>query len=325
MLETPSPYVLASIMLAANNTGDSKLAAAAYETLKAGAKAEGDMVYWDQLTNTPFHSWGHPGRVEATATVVGALAAARGEPALIDKGLLFLLKSKDAYGVWHSTQATVRVLDALSGLITEHREGAGAADVLVNGVKVTAVRFGEASGQNKVMLLDISKFLVPGGNRVEVIATKRMPWALVHLTENHYVPWDPSAPDLVSGPLRFSVLFDKVESPIGETIHARVTAERTESRGSGMMLGEIGLPPGADVDRASLDRAMAIPGAALTRYDILPDRVIVYLWPHAADSTFEFTFRLRYGIEARTPASQLYDYYNPDARVIVPPTRFVAR
>jgi hypothetical protein len=92
-----------------------------------------------------------------------------------------------------------------------------------------------------------------------------------------------------------------------------------------MLLGEIGLPPGADVDRASLDEAVKSAGWDLYRYDVLPDRLIVYLWPRAGGTKFEFKFRQRYGLKAQTAASVVYDYYNPEARTVVKPSKFEVR
>jgi hypothetical protein len=89
-----------------------------------------------------------------------------------------------------------------------------------------------------------------------------------------------------------------------------------------MMLAEIGLPPGVDVDRASLDQAVAAAGSALFRYDVLPDRIVAYVWPKAGGSQFLFKFRTRYGMNAQTPASSLYDYYNPEAQTVLQPIRF---
>ena len=40
-----------------------------------------------------------------------------------------------------------------------------------------------------------------------------------------------------------------------QEINCTVEAERIAFRGYGMLLAEIGLPPGADVDRASLEKA----------------------------------------------------------------------
>ncbi|PYS47211.1 MAG: hypothetical protein DMG13_28515 [Acidobacteria bacterium] len=90
-----------------------------------------------------------------------------------------------------------------------------------------------------------------------------------------------------------------------------------------MLLAEIGLPPGAEVDRATLDAAMKKNDWHLYRYEIQPDRIVAYLWPQAGGSSFEFKFRSRYGLNALTSASILYDYYNPDEHIVLKPTRFV--
>ena len=101
-----------------------------------------------------------------------------------------------------------------------------------------------------------------------------------------------------------------------------VHAERVGFRGYGMMLAEVGLPPGADVDRPSLDSAVSASGWDLQSYEVQPDRVVFYLWPRAGGTTFSFTFKPRFGITAQSSESVLYDYYNPEARASVPPARF---
>jgi hypothetical protein len=55
-----------------------------------------------------------------------------------------------------------------------------------------------------------------------------------------------------------------------------------------MMLAEVGLPPGADVDRSSLDSAVADSGRDLQSYEVHPDRVAFYLWPVLAARRFPF-------------------------------------
>jgi hypothetical protein len=100
-----------------------------------------------------------------------------------------------------------------------------------------------------------------------------------------------------------------------------VHAERVGFRGYGMMLAEVGIPPGAEVDRESLERSLQ-ERSGPSRYDVLPDRVIFYLWPSAGGSDFTFQFRPRFAMQAETAPSLLYDYYNPDATVTVQPTRF---
>jgi A-macroglobulin receptor binding domain len=105
-------------------------------------------------------------------------------------------------------------------------------------------------------------------------------------------------------------------------VTCRVRAEPVESSGYGMMLAEIGLPPGVDVDRHSLERAMEKSSSVLYHFDILPGRVIAYLWPRLGAGSFEFQFKPRFNMRAKTAPSTMYDYYNPDASVTAPPVQF---
>ena len=125
--------------------------------------------------------------------------------------------------------------------------------------------------------------------------------------------------------LRLTTTFDKNTAKINEDIVCHVSAERVGFSGYGMMLAEIGLPPGADVDRASLESAMKGSDWAIGQYDVLPDRVVVYLWPRAGGIKFDFKFRPRFGLTAKAAPSIVYDYYNPLARAVVAPAKFVVR
>jgi hypothetical protein len=87
-----------------------------------------------------------------------------------------------------------------------------------------------------------------------------------------------------------------------------------------MLLAEIGLPPGADVDRRGLETARK--SWTIMQYDVLPDRILLYLWPRAGGIKFDFQFRPRFGLAAKSAPSVLYDYYNPESRVVLPPVKF---
>ena len=91
-----------------------------------------------------------------------------------------------------------------------------------------------------------------------------------------------------------------------------------------MLLAEIGTPPGADISRESLQKAVEQDGS-ISRYEVLPDRIIVYMWSKAGGTNFNFSFKPRYGIKAQTPASIVYDYYNPEAHALVAPMEFKVR
>lgn len=117
--------------------------------------------------------------------------------------------------------------------------------------------------------------------------------------------------------LRLKILHDHSELRPGGPVHCSVAAERIGFRGYGMVLAEVGLPPGAEVDRVSLELAETAPG--VSGHEIQPDRVVLCLWPTAGGSSFGFDFQMRYRIEVTSAPSLVYDYYNPEANAAVAP------
>lgn len=368
---TDEPYFTASYALAAIESKEPLRAAEAIEKLRAEARAEGEESFWSSDYSTPFYGWGLAGRIETSAIAVQALkrfdeaagvatrngagvetvetkksahASQTATSRLATRGLLYLLRNKDRYGVWYSTQATINVLDALVASINGingSNAASGAdpvaqgevdeAEIFVNGQRATSVVLPPESQLSGPLSIDLSPYLAAGGNSVSISRRNAARPAVVQAVETYYVPWTSSSASSMrasaaSRALRLAVSYDKTESLIGGMVTCKVSAGRVSGSGSyGMMIAEIGLPPGADVDRASLEKAMSQTGWSLSRYDVLPDRLVLYLWPGVNGTSFEFKFRTRFGISAQTAPSTLYDYYNPEARVVVAPTRFTVR
>jgi hypothetical protein len=364
--ELDEPYAIASYALAALAAGEPERAAPALERLRALAHTEAGTNYWALESNTPFYGWGLAGRIETTALAVRALAlaaehatsaerktlsarereASRKDAAassasaaqndeLVRRGLLFLLRHKDRYGVWLSTQATINVLDtliALNDATGAQASAGGAAEVTVNGRRAASVTLPPSDQLSQPLTVDLSAFLTPGRHRIEVKRALGSAAATAQVVASYYVPWAQSSATSTenfrsgaASALRLAVKFDAREAKVGAEVTCRVEAERVGFRGYGMLLAEIGLPPGAEVDRASLERAMQESGEDINQYDVLPDRLIVYLWPRAGGTRFAFTFRPRFGIKAQTAPSVLYDYYNPEASLTVAPVKFLVR
>ena len=337
--EIDEPYLLASYALAELNAGDTSRAKPVIEKVATLAHREGSTIYWNLETNTPFYGWGLAGRVETTALVVQALtrycktsaAQCESEPKLVTGALLFLLKQKDRYGVWYSTQATINVLDAMLSLLAmEPARPSGseaAADIFVNDQLAQTIKLPAVANRLvSPIAVDISKFLRPGKNAIRIKRPEGSPFSSVQALASFYGPWPEVKPggntETRSSDLRLQTKCDKTEGKVGDEITCHVEAERVAFRGYGMMLAEIGIPPGADVDRSSLEKAMEGSGWVINQYDVLPDRVVVYLWPEAGGAKFDFKFRPRFGLNAKSSASVLYDYYNPEARAVVPPATF---
>jgi hypothetical protein len=176
-------------------------------------------------------------------------------------------------------------------------------------------------------IIDISDLIQPGNNTIAVQNGKTLSTASIQAVAEYYVPWTGAAATEATRPgdsdaLRLAVRFDKTEARAGDDVRCSVDAERIGSRGWGMLIAEIGLPLGADVDRRVLDDVVKNSGWTVSHYDVLPYRLVLYLWPNAGGTKLTFEFRLRYGLKARTAPSVLYDYYNPEALVGLPPADF---
>jgi uncharacterized protein YfaS (alpha-2-macroglobulin family) len=324
-------YLVGNYALAAVESGRSAHMENARSLLEQLAHRESDATYWNLEANTsPFYGWGSAGRLEVTALAVEALTKMEAQHTdrdmqeMAGRGLQYLLAHKDRYGVWYSTQATQNVIEAMIASMPVTAGGASAtqATIKVNGHTFKTVSLPdpkEATGPITVALADA---LEKGETRIEIVSDANAQAINATVFTSYYLPWGKSSAtseeNLLSGEnraLRWKVQYDRTEAKMGDTIHCIVEAERIGFKGYGMMLGEVGLPPGAEVDRSSLE-------AGGGSYEVQPDRVVFYIWPVAGGSSFSFDFRLRYRMESLSAPSRLYDYYNPEAAAVVAPVKF---
>lgn len=325
------PYAIATFALAAMESGKTELARAAVDRLRGLARNEQGAAYWGLRSNTPYYGWGRTGRIETTALAVTALSQWRKHAApdaqvsaLIDRGVLFLVRNQDASGIWLSTQATVRVFAAmLDALPDSDSSQPFTAEISVNGVSAGLVQIPGGHGLGGPLTIDVSRFIQPGlANEVSISAPSGHTAVQAQFTADWYQPWDGPK---TTPQLTMQVRYSTAETSVNQPVRCDVTVSRTRFRGYGMMIAEIGLPPGAEVDRGTLTELLDRPDTGVDSFEVAPGRVTLYLWPRANDAKFSFIFRPRFPMRVRTEPSALYDYYNPDARVVVPPTTLLVQ
>jgi hypothetical protein len=148
----------------------------------------------------------------------------------------------------------------------------------------------------------------------------------VSTTAEVYVPWGDRPQEKATqtskdAGLDFSYVCGAAGGAAGRPIECTVDARRFGSQAYGMLLATAGLPPGADVDRASLGKL--IDEGTIARYELEPDRIVFYLWPWNAEG-MHFTFRFTpcYAIHAKAAPAKLEDYYNPDLNVVLAPQTY---
>ncbi len=311
-----SPFVLANFAIVARQRQETESATKAMAKLRVIAfDATG------QNLTTPFGGWGDAARMESEAIAIQALLASgvSGDRDLASRLLSDVLKAKDRYGVWHSTQTTVAVLDAIAGFnIRSDKESTQVAELWINGKKIRDFAL-ENKGLRNPIFFDASAWTTGEQNRLEVRMPETDVPIFINVAATHYVDWNDRPEE--SDEFDLKVAFDKTDASIGEWIGASVSIKPSTPRYA-MGIAEIGLPPGADVDRQTLLNLRD--SSKISSFDILPDRVVVY-FSMSTPLEFVLKFRPRFAMKAQSAPSVVYDYYNDSARDTVPPTRFVVR
>jgi hypothetical protein len=294
-------------------------------------------THWTSPGYSPFYGWGHAGELETTALVLGTLNQYAPSPnyqALRNDALFYLLRNQDRYGIWYSGQATVRVLQALLPIAIERMKATGNQQefrLTVNGVALTgndamALRT-DPTLIDAPRSLDLTVMLKPGHNELAFTSDHDAVLASAEATASYYIPWAETATPAQNTEvgkefgLDFGYRCAANNAEVGQPIDCAVSVRRFGSSGYGMLLAEVGLPPGADVDRASL--AKLLDNWTISRYELQPDRIAFYLWSWKAEgSHFSFRFTPRYAVHAKAAPATLFDYYNPDLKVVLAPQAF---
>lgn len=336
VLALHDPYANALRLNLAAESGDAAAVELLRKELIAAAQHGRDGAYWEFDGFSPFYGWGEGGRLETTAMALAAFNAAGNEAdkKLEDDALLYLLRNRDGYGVWLSGQATVRVLKALLPLAVGQLQNPSPGDfkLTVNGKPLSAEQAAAVRFDNQLIdaprIIDLTAMMHAGTNTLEFAGAGDAAFANAQLTAWFYVPWAQASvgktritvPGKDFG-LDFGYECEAAAAKTGQPITCTVSARRFGSEGYGMMLAEVGLPPGADVDRASLGKLLD--HWTIERYELQPDRIVFYLWSSAAEGEkFTFRFTPRYAIRAKAAPAKLSDYYNPDLNAVLAPQSF---
>ncbi len=299
---------------------------AALDRLAGLAKMEGAGASWQSGVATFMGSQGATNSIETTALAALAFLRSDTHPDLANAALTSLIREKDAFGTWNSTQATVLTLKAM---IESARAGAEDVDaqvtVTLNSGQTRTVQVNREN-YDVVQLLSFDDGNVGRDNVVEVsVAGKGN--LMYQITGSYYLPWDvlakypelSPAKDLVA----IDVAYDRSQLSVNDTVNVSVTISLTEpgARSESAII-DLGLPPGFTVEAEDLAALVAyyndVPQdyqfAQIQRYELTGRQIILYLTNLSGGNPLQFSYRLRakYPLRAQVPATSAYDYYNPD-------------
>jgi hypothetical protein len=331
---SPDPYEVAALLRLQQMVLLKSESSVSAERLRKMVKPSTSGNHWNLSSNTFFYGWGRAGDVETTAIATSALVRqacgaeavckAATDDEIIRNALLYVIRAEDQYHSWYSGHTTVEVLR----LLMQFAAPAKTQPVVQLTVNQKPVRLLNAAivSADSPLTFDISSAIQPGDNDVTIQSTSEFPLMSYHAVSHFYVPWADAtiSERTTTGPdygLDYSTKCDHPEAKISQVVKCTANVKRFGLRSYGMLVAEVGIPPGTEIDREYLDREMERSG--IQRYEVQPDGIVFYVWGSEAKGvSFTFLFKPRYGIDALAAPSALWDYYNPDLRVVLPPQRF---
>ena len=320
--ERKRPYLVALWGLAALALGQDEDAHRAGELLAIWAEQDQESpalrASWPLAGTSPFWGRNASGRVEATGLAVQLLSRLEGHRDLARSGTSWLVEHKLNDGAWSTTQSTVQALRALaltiddedSELASDRDEG----DRIVLSVAGRSVSMPDrrpTQGGPRRLAFDVP---TQSGEPLPVRVTTKNP-AFVQVSAWTWVPWSSVEARASGEALAFDVDCGRGQR-VGDPVDCRV--EITRRGTGGMLVAEIGLPPGVQVDRDDLRSSR---GWA-RQWSIDEERVLAYVYPDRGRATLEIRFRPLMPFDGLSTKSRLWDYYDPDRRVVLPPKSF---
>ncbi|PIE33747.1 hypothetical protein CSA56_10500 [candidate division KSB3 bacterium] len=288
---------------------DGEGTASLLETLIEKKQEEAGKIWWD-ADSTSTNAAGVSARIETSALVALALMNAEKHHETVSKILTYLIESKDAYGTWHSTQATILSMKALL-LSMKNATGKTNAVVTVAIDDQTVEDFALTPENSDVMrLFDLKDQTKIGDNTVKITFGGEGS-ALYQIVGRFYLPWE-NKPAAETAPMDIQVNYDKTELSKDDTITASVVVTNNRPARTSMVIIDLGVPPGFEVQ--TNDLAGYVTKGVFSRFNLTGRQIIVYLDYVDQDKPVEFSYRLKakFPVKAKTPKSTVYEYYNPD-------------
>jgi hypothetical protein len=266
-----------------------------------------------------YGSYGNAANVETTALVAHAFIRVGDRPEKAKEALRALLSMRDSYtGSFYSTQGTILALRALLAA-AQTDSITGKAVILVDGVEAKTVSF-DAKNAHLPQVVDLSN-KITATSVVTIAAGDLNSLASdvsYRLAVRYYTPWNlPAAPSIetigeADPSLSLTVKLDRTNFRLGDI--GTATAHLIRDGGSltrGMILVELGLPPGFRLTPEALSQLQTYP---VKRVEQGARGVFLYLEDPGAGADLYFTMpmvAMRGVKKVLFPKSRAYFYYQP--------------
>ncbi len=333
--EAKDPYMLALVAqaLVAWNKDAKETIAVLDRARDIAVPEEKEAICWQPKIATACYAHGDSSAIETTAMFAQAFTKANRYPDVVTKALAYLTRKKDARGAWGSTQATIQALKAFNlALAQAGKETDATVTVLVNGKETQKLKI-TPKDADVLRLVDCGAQTKAGENKVE-LKFEGKGAMLYQVVGRYWMPWDAPHPLMEGRPMPLpapigdgrpafavSVDYDKDKLETEDLVTAKVSVKNATGGAANMVVVDLGIPPGFQVQTDALDKLVA--DKKITRYDLTGRQIILYFEKLAGGKNFEFSYQLKakYPVVVQTPRSRAYAYYNPEQQGIAKPQK----
>jgi len=271
------------------------------------------LVWWTSDAQGVTHSRGDVLAIETTALAAYAMTKARYQTDTAHKALAWLVANKDSYGTWHSTQATVAGMRALLA-------GTGDTGGVEGTVNVTVAANGQLAKELTITpetsdvyrLISLREMVKKGTNTVALETSGKGDLAY-QIVATHYIPWA-GEPRPSQQEMSIDVAYDTTTLKANDILTAKVTVRYNRPGVARMTIVDLGIPPGFEVQTAAFDKLKT--AGVIQRYALTGRQVILYFEtiPSGQPVVFDYQLRAKFPVKVKTPASVVYQYYEPELR-----------
>ncbi|MHC4193811.1 MAG: hypothetical protein ACYSP9_06515, partial [Planctomycetota bacterium] len=292
------------------------------DTLFGKRVEKDDICYWPAQSETPTHGSGASADIEVTALAVQAFIRCGRELGTVSKAITYLVKNKDAYGTWQSTQATIQALRAM--LMAERGATAktnATITLSLNGKTIKQLTIDETNS-DVMQLVDLKEQTREGDNTIS-IEFEGKGALLYQVVGRYYMPYPERTVPVRKEPMTINVEYDRTQLAAEDIISVTATVTNNRRGKAKMVIVDLGLPPGFTLIPDNLNRL--VEKKVIEKYSTTGRQIIVYLREVGHSQPVEISYQLlaKYPLKAKTPKSTVYEYYNPDVRAEAEPIQIV--
>jgi type II secretory pathway pseudopilin PulG len=290
--------------------------------LKGAAITDKQMFHWISAGHSMTYSHDEGMEIETTALCAMAMMKAGEWPESVKQALTWISKQKRYDGTWGSTQGTILAIRALiagsSSSLGQQSESS--ISVLMNGESIETFKINK-DNSDVMKLVSLTKHLRAGENRLELrqVPAGELP---VQVAGGYWLPARSGAAHTVSRPseiLQIDVQYDRTTLSVNDSLKCAVTVKNNAAQTVNMAIVDLGIPPGFDVDTSAFETMQQ--DNRLEKFEVTGNQIILYLrhLSNTAPLQFTYTLRAKYPVRVQTPASSVYEYYQPENRAMSKP------